>query len=63
MFEFEPTTYEILRYVKIKADRPAKSIDDTSGFRTGVVVMGWERRVRDADWIGCADPGPSRDAG
>ena len=30
MFEFEPTTYEILRYVKIKGDRPAKSVDQAS---------------------------------
>ena len=27
MFEFEATTYEILRYVDIKGDRPAKSVD------------------------------------
>lgn len=33
MFEIEPTTYEILRYVNIKAGRPAKSVDQTSGFR------------------------------
>jgi hypothetical protein len=30
MFEFEATTYEILRYVWIKGDRPAKSVDQAS---------------------------------
>jgi hypothetical protein len=60
MFEFEPTTYEILRYVRIKAGRPAKSIDDTCGFSIGVAKMGWERtgRARGATRIGFADPMP-----
>lgn len=30
MFEFEATTYEILRYVYIKGDRTAKSVDQAS---------------------------------
>lgn len=30
MFEFEATTYEILRYVYIKGDGPAKSVDQAS---------------------------------
>ena len=30
MFEFEATTYEIIRYVDIKGDRPAKSVDQAS---------------------------------
>lgn len=30
MFEFEATTYEIIRYVYIKGDRPAKSVDQAS---------------------------------
>jgi hypothetical protein len=60
MFEFEPTTYEILRYVRIKAGRPAKCIDDTCGFSIGVAKMGWERtgRARGATRIGFADPMP-----
>jgi hypothetical protein len=33
MFEFEATTYEILRYVDIKGDRPAKSVDQASFWR------------------------------
>jgi hypothetical protein len=35
MFEFEPTTYEILRYVKVKGDRPAKSVDYTPDLGIG----------------------------
>lgn len=27
MFEFEATTYEIIRYVYIKGDRPVKCVD------------------------------------
>ncbi|MCS3801952.1 hypothetical protein GGD38_007361 [Chitinophagaceae bacterium OAS944] len=30
MFEFEATTYEIIRYVYIKGDRPVKCVDEAS---------------------------------
>ena len=33
MFEFEPTTYEIIRYVYIKGDRPAKCVDQAAFYR------------------------------
>jgi hypothetical protein len=39
MFEFEPTTYEILRYVKIKRDRPAKSVDHTADLIIGITAV------------------------
>jgi hypothetical protein len=32
MFEFEATTYEIIRYVYAKRDRPAKCVDQTPCF-------------------------------
>ena len=53
MFEFEATTYEILRYVGRKGDRPAKCVDQASfcGLEFGVTTLG-----RGLDWLRRSTP-------
>jgi hypothetical protein len=36
MFEFEATTYEIIRYVYTKGDRPAKCVDQSAVLKIGI---------------------------